>query len=303
MAAVANAADVQLAATSPRLVAVPTPSNYTINFSAVNGATKPANNADVTLTAVNGGLTVTGGGITLNAGGSIKGGQTDYATGTGFFLGYSAAAYKLSIGSSTNYFRWTGTAIEILGDIAGASNINITGQATFGGSNTSGAITYAVVANATGGATGGVKGFTASSIGYGVYGKATGGGTGVLAQSDTGWGLDGYVTAGSGAAGVLGESSGASSYGVCAFGASGTGKALRVAGTLTWGTLAGTPPVWAVPDLSVTKFMRADGAWADLTSILTYVSSGAAPAAAATGSIVVNTYGGAGQVRLATYAV
>ena len=65
--------------------------------------------ADVTLSAINGGLTVTGGGITLSSGGSIKGGQTAYDTGKGFFLGYSDSAYKFSIGDGTYTLKWDGT--------------------------------------------------------------------------------------------------------------------------------------------------------------------------------------------------
>ncbi len=80
----------------------------------VSGTEKPANNADVTLSAINGGLTVTGGGITLDAGGSIKGGQTAYNTGTGFFLGYDTDAYKFSVGnSSTDYFNFDGSNISL----------------------------------------------------------------------------------------------------------------------------------------------------------------------------------------------
>lgn len=57
--------------------------------------------ADVTLSAVNGGLSVTGGGITLASGSpSIKAGQTDYDTGTGFFLGMASGSPRFSIGNS-----------------------------------------------------------------------------------------------------------------------------------------------------------------------------------------------------------
>lgn len=77
---------------------------------------KPADNADVTLSAVNGGLTVTGGGITLSSGGSLKGGQTDYNTGTGFFIGYSGGAYKQSIGVDTgNRLTFDGTTLTLVG--------------------------------------------------------------------------------------------------------------------------------------------------------------------------------------------
>jgi hypothetical protein len=74
-----------------------------------------ASNADVTLSAINGGLTVTGGGITLSSGGAIKGGATDYLTGTGFFLGYSGSAYKFSVGNATDkYIAFDGSDL-ILG--------------------------------------------------------------------------------------------------------------------------------------------------------------------------------------------
>jgi hypothetical protein len=72
-----------------------------------------AEGADVTLSAINGGLTVTGGGITLSSGGAIKGGQTDYATETGWFLGYSDG-YKLSIGNpSAAHLHWNGSELEV----------------------------------------------------------------------------------------------------------------------------------------------------------------------------------------------
>jgi hypothetical protein len=89
----------------------------------VSGAAKPANNADVTLAVINGGLAVTGGGIILSGGGSIKGGQTDYNTGTGFFLGYSGAAYKFSVGNSTQYLNFDGTNVNVGGDIIATGNI------------------------------------------------------------------------------------------------------------------------------------------------------------------------------------
>jgi hypothetical protein len=55
------------------------------------------------------------GNITMDSYGAIKGGQTNYATGTGFFLGYSGSAYKFSIGDATNYLQWSGTSLNIAG--------------------------------------------------------------------------------------------------------------------------------------------------------------------------------------------
>lgn len=42
--------------------------------------------------------------------------KTSYAdTDAGFWLGYDTSAYKINFGDATNYFKWTGTAIETLG--------------------------------------------------------------------------------------------------------------------------------------------------------------------------------------------
>lgn len=77
--------------------------------------TKPPDNADVTLSAINGGLTVTGGGITLSAGGAIKGGATDFSTGVGFFLGYEGGAYKFRVGDPAGArIEWDGSAWTVV---------------------------------------------------------------------------------------------------------------------------------------------------------------------------------------------
>ena len=61
-----------------------------------------------------GSLNVTGA-LTVGTAGHVKGGQTAYNTGTGFFLGYASAAYKLSIGTSSNGMTWDGSALTING--------------------------------------------------------------------------------------------------------------------------------------------------------------------------------------------
>lgn len=53
---------------------------------------------------------------------SIRGGQTDYATGTGYFLGLSGGDYKFSIGSATNYMKWDGTYLILKGSFDVGSN-------------------------------------------------------------------------------------------------------------------------------------------------------------------------------------
>jgi hypothetical protein len=64
---------------------------------------------------------ITAGTITLDTAGHIKGGQTAYNTGTGFWMGYDSAAYKISFGSSTQGFTWDGSGFSIKG---GSININ-----------------------------------------------------------------------------------------------------------------------------------------------------------------------------------
>ena len=64
--------------------------------------------------------TVTAGTIQLPTTGWIRGGQTAYNTGTGFFLGYSTNAYKFSIGNSTsgNFITWDGTELVVRGNLS-----------------------------------------------------------------------------------------------------------------------------------------------------------------------------------------
>lgn len=62
--------------------------------------------------------TVMAGDVQVDTTGNIRGGQTAYNTGSGFFLGYSGGAYKFSLGDpSGNYLRWTGSALEVYGSI------------------------------------------------------------------------------------------------------------------------------------------------------------------------------------------
>nr|AKH46960.1 hypothetical protein [uncultured marine virus] len=72
--------------------------------------------AGVYVDTVNG-ILCESGGLNVGVAGHIRGGQTDYNTGTGFFLGYSSAAYKFSIGSDTSFLHWDGTDLEISGSI------------------------------------------------------------------------------------------------------------------------------------------------------------------------------------------
>lgn len=71
---------------------------------------------DGTTLTVGGSISSTG----LNVGtvGNVRGGQTAYNTGTGFWLGYEAAAYKFSIGNgSTAGLTWNGTVLTVAGTV------------------------------------------------------------------------------------------------------------------------------------------------------------------------------------------
>lgn len=85
-------------------------------------------------------------GINTGTTGFIRGGQTSYNTGTGYFLGYDTGQYKLSIGNTTNYLTWNGTTLEI----AGIFNI---GGTTITIDNSQDIQTYLDLIDASGGGT------------------------------------------------------------------------------------------------------------------------------------------------------
>ena len=66
--------------------------------------------------------TITAGSITLDELGFIKGGQSDYDTGEGFWLGYELGNYLFSLGDSAgNKLLWDGTNLSITGIITATS--------------------------------------------------------------------------------------------------------------------------------------------------------------------------------------
>lgn len=75
---------------------------------------------------------ITAGTIVLSSAGYIRSGQTDYATGTGFFLGISGAATKFSIGDATNYITWDGSTLSVQG-VSAVSKSYTSGEAITAG--------------------------------------------------------------------------------------------------------------------------------------------------------------------------
>ena len=93
------------------------------------------------------GTTITGGGITLSSGGNIKGGQSAFDTGTGFFLGYESSAYKFSIGNASgNKLTWNGSALSVTGTINATAG-NFTSTVSVGSGATTGTVAVGTATN------------------------------------------------------------------------------------------------------------------------------------------------------------
>ena len=98
--------------------------NDTISIN--TGSATTTTGQDVATSGIEAGTTVTQGGITMNQGGSIKGGQSAYNSGTGFFLGYvdgtPTGKYKFSIGNASNEaLTFDGTNLAVTGNITATS--------------------------------------------------------------------------------------------------------------------------------------------------------------------------------------
>ena len=76
------------------------------------------------------GVIINNGGITMDSGGVIKGGQTGYDTGTGFFLGYDSA-YKFSIETVAGIVTFDGQDLSVTGAITAQSG-SIASSVTIG---------------------------------------------------------------------------------------------------------------------------------------------------------------------------
>lgn len=99
-------------------------------------------------------LTVNTGTLTVDASGYIRGGQTGYNTGTGFWLGYDSATYKMSVGSSTQGITWDGSALTVKGNLqvddAAISGTTMTGSGAKFNSDGTFCVGSAAVRNVTG---------------------------------------------------------------------------------------------------------------------------------------------------------
>ena len=89
---------------------------------ALAGQTEPSAWSETPSTAQSAlttGVTISAGGITVGSGGALKGGQTGYDVGSpGWFLGYSGATHKFSIGNPAgDALLWDGTGLSVIGTI------------------------------------------------------------------------------------------------------------------------------------------------------------------------------------------
>lgn len=119
MANITNARDAILQATGQRIVPVILNGSL-VDFTQIIGQTRPEENADRTADVLNAGVTVNvvGGGLTLDTAGAVKGGQTGFNAGVGFFLGYADAAYRVSLGDPAgHHLAWDGSTLTLAGTL------------------------------------------------------------------------------------------------------------------------------------------------------------------------------------------
>jgi hypothetical protein len=142
--------------------------------------------------------------LTVGTTGSIRGGQTGYNTGTGFFLGYSGGAYRFSIGSSTVNMTWDGSAFTVIGgtitggvvQTAASGSRWVVGGSTFAsqirgffGTETTPRMTLDSsdgTVNFQGRASTSVNNFISPTSLYTIFAENTGGGNSLWARSGSG---------------------------------------------------------------------------------------------------------------------
>lgn len=181
----------------------------TIEANQINAATLSA------LSVNTGALTVSGA-LTLNSSAHIKGGQTGYNTGTGFFLGYDSTTYKFSIGTSGTSMTWDGSALTVTGGTITGGTIRTatSGQRVTMSSSTNTLDVY----NSSG-----TLIFTAGGLSTNTYVKAINGidGPAIWGQNTSSSpGVHGSTTTGYGVYGLASGSIGIGVYGLGSHGSS-----------------------------------------------------------------------------------
>jgi fibronectin type 3 domain-containing protein len=107
----------------------------------VSGSGKPSDNADVTVTIIDGGLITTGGLQLDGTSAFIRAGKANYAdTTAGFWLGRDSSVAKFKVGDASNFIDFNGSdlvlAVDKLG--SGADNSGVNSVALGSGSEASG---------------------------------------------------------------------------------------------------------------------------------------------------------------------
>lgn len=94
------------------------------NASVVDANIASLSAAKITAGTISATFTYTGSQV-ISTNGHLRGGQTSYNTGTGFWLGYHGGTYKLSLGNpSGNYLTWDGSTLFVQGDIYGSDYVS-----------------------------------------------------------------------------------------------------------------------------------------------------------------------------------
>jgi len=110
---------------------------------------------------------ITAGTIVMPTTGYIRGGQTDYNTGTGFFLGYSGAAYKFSVGNPAGkYIAWDGSDFAVNGFVLSSKGV-------FGGDGSDGDLSVTGTTTLNDTPTDGIKIYNYDDLTIGASGVLT----------------------------------------------------------------------------------------------------------------------------------
>lgn len=201
--------------------------------------------------------------LTLSSLGKIQGGQTGYNTGTGFFLGYSGGAYKFSLGSTSQYFLWDGSTLELNGRIISTNDAYFSGSDTSSFPITINSISYYIDYSLLAlGQTPPISGNIRSGL-VGVGNANTGASVNI--------GVVGYSPQTSNGVGVFGQAPFRAGYFICnnnagialeAVANSSTADAFAIAkGRFIWNNTAGAVTyAWSEPN-GDGRFFRNNGSW------------------------------------------